>query len=137
MLFYEIRFQDEGLDLVIDHDEFKIGDHFDELLCFRVLVTARLKVLPDTIAQVLCLADIDDLTGCILMNINAGSDGQGFEFLDDRHNSILACGEQSGKLATENTELTKLFYRGDAESQREPRTERLLELRFKLSASLR
>ena len=109
MLFYEIRFQDEGLDLVIDHDEFKVRDHFDQLLCFRVLVPARLKVLPDTIAQVLCLADVDDLAGRILMNINAGSDREGFEFLDDRHNSILACGGPSGKLATENTELRKNF----------------------------
>ena len=137
VLFYKVRFQYEGLDLVINHDKLKIGDDLDQLLCLRVLVTARLKVLPDTIAQVLCLADVDDLAGRIFMNINAGPDGQGFEFLDDRHNSILACGVQSGKLATENTELTKLFYRGDAESQREQRTERLLVLRFKLSASLR
>ena len=47
------------------------------------------------------------------MNINARSDRQGFEFLSDRHNSILACGEQSGKLSRQEG-----FYRRDAETER-------------------
>ena len=89
MVFDEVRFQHQCLDLVVDDDEFKIGDHFYKLLCLRVLMTTRLKVLADAIAQVLSLADVDDLAGGIFMNINAGSDRQGFEFLGNRHNSIL------------------------------------------------
>ena len=77
MLFDEVRFQDEGLDLVIDDDKFKIGDHFNQLPRLRVLMPARLKILTNAVSQVLCLADVNDLAGGIFMDINTGTRGQG------------------------------------------------------------
>ena len=90
MLFYEVRFQNKGLDLVVDHDEFKVCDNSDELLGLRIMVSARLEIRTYPVSQILSLTDVDDLARGILMNINAGRLGQGFELLVDRHTGILS-----------------------------------------------
>ena len=85
VLFYKVRFQHQCLDLVIDDNELEICNDLDQLFRLRVLMPARLEILPDTIAKVLCLAHVNDLAGGILMDINTGAHGQGFEFFGDRH----------------------------------------------------
>jgi hypothetical protein len=52
-------------------------------------MTARLKILPDPVAQILGLADVNDFSAVIFMDINAGVGGQGFEFFGDSHASII------------------------------------------------
>ena len=85
MLFDKIRFKDQGLDLVVDHDEFEIGDQPHELPRFGIVIAARLKVGPNTVAKVLCLADVEHLSGLIPVNVDPGTRGQRFEFLRDGH----------------------------------------------------
>jgi hypothetical protein len=71
----QVRFEHEGFDLVVDDDEFKVGDRADESSRLRILVTARLKILSYAAAQVLCLTDIEDLPGGILVKVDAGGNG--------------------------------------------------------------
>lgn len=68
----EVRLEYQSLDLVIDDDELKIGDEFHELPRFGVVTAARVKVRPHAVSQVFRLTDIDDLSGSVLMNVNAG-----------------------------------------------------------------
>jgi hypothetical protein len=39
-----------------------------------------LKILPNAVSQIFCLADIDDFAIGVFVNIDAGLDGQVFEF---------------------------------------------------------
>ena len=71
VLFDQVRLEDQRLDLVIDDNELKIRDHAYELPRLRILVSARLEILPHAVAQVFCLADIDDLAGGIFVKVNA------------------------------------------------------------------
>ena len=72
VLFDQVRFEHERLDLVIDDDKLKIGDEFDQIARLGVEIAARLKVLTDTAAKVFGLADIDDLARRVLVNIDTG-----------------------------------------------------------------
>lgn len=85
----QIRFKHQRLDLVIDDDELKISDLLNKLPRFRIVITARLKVRTDTISQILCLANVQYLAHRILMNVDARTSRQSFEFVRDRHNLIL------------------------------------------------
>lgn len=89
VLFDQIRFEHQRLDLVIDDDKLEIGYLFYKLPRFRIMISARLKVRPHTISQVLRLADIQDLAHRIFMNVDARTGRQGFEFVRDRHYLIL------------------------------------------------
>jgi hypothetical protein len=77
----QIGLENESFDLVIDDDELEIRDGFDQSPGLGVLVSARLKILPHAIAEVLGLADIQDLPISILVQVDARSDGKGFEFV--------------------------------------------------------
>lgn len=78
MLLDQIGLEDEGFDLVVHHNEFKIRDQLYELPRFRVLMTARVKILPYAIAQIFRLADVDDLARRIFVQVDAGRDWQVF-----------------------------------------------------------
>ena len=86
MFFYEIRFENESLDLVIDDDELKIGDDLYQLARFRIVIPAGLKIRPNTVAQIFGLADIDYFSGCVPMNINSGVGWQCFKLFGYGHN---------------------------------------------------
>ena len=80
MLFYEIRFENEGFDLAIHDNKFKVDDQSNELSRLSILISARLKILAYAAPQILCLADINDLSVTVLMQINADCGWQRFEF---------------------------------------------------------
>lgn len=42
--FYEVRFENESLDLVINDDELEVGNEPDQLPRLRIVIAARLKV---------------------------------------------------------------------------------------------
>ena len=68
----------------------KIRDHLDQLPRFRIVVAARVKIRPHAVPQILGLADIHDLARRILVDVDTGVRWNGFEFLGERHTSILA-----------------------------------------------
>ena len=91
MLFYQVGFKYQCLNLIIHNNKLKIGDHLDELTRLWIMISARVKVRPHTVPQILCLADIDDLPSLILVDIDTGVGGEGLKFFGDRHNFILTC----------------------------------------------
>lgn len=90
MFLDQVRFEYEGFNLIIDNNKLKIGDHLYELSRLWIVIAARMKIGANTVAKVLGLADIDDLSGRILVNIDPGVGGQRFEFLGNGHFTILA-----------------------------------------------
>lgn len=90
MLLYQVRFEHERLDFVIHHDKFEIRDYLYELPRLWIVVSARMKVRPHTVSQVLCLANIHDLARRIFVNVDSGIGWQGFELFRNGHLSILA-----------------------------------------------
>ncbi len=80
VLLDQVRLEDKSFDLVIDDDELEIGDGLYQATRLRVLISAGLKILPNTIAQILCLADIQDLSNGIFMQVDPGCNGHGLEF---------------------------------------------------------
>lgn len=72
VLLYEVRFEYQGLDLVIDDDELKISDQLYQLACLGVVIAARLKIRTHTVAEVFRLAHVDYSSGVILVNVNPG-----------------------------------------------------------------
>ena len=72
VFFYQVRFQYQRFDLVIDDDVFQIGDAGDEFACFVVLILRALKILADAVAQALGLADVDDLALVVFIQVHAG-----------------------------------------------------------------
>jgi hypothetical protein len=85
VLLDQVRLEDKGLDLVIDNNEFKIGDDSYKLPCLGIMIAARVKITANAVPQVLCLADVNYLTRRILMDVDTGGCGQTFEFLSDSH----------------------------------------------------
>lgn len=100
VLLDQVRFENESLDLVIDDDELKIRDQFDELPGFRVEIPARLKILADAAPQVFGLSNVDYSAGRVLVYINAGIRRQYLEFFVDRHslNSTAPANEKVKRL---------------------------------------
>jgi hypothetical protein len=80
VLLDEIRFEDERLDLVVDDDEFEINDRAHQPTSFRILIPARLEILPYTVPQILGFADVQDLAVGVLMQVNTGRYGQKLKF---------------------------------------------------------
>ena len=72
VLLDEVRLEHQSLNLIVDDDEFEIGDNFYQLLRLRIVIATRLEVRADAIAKILRLADIDDLARGTLVDINAG-----------------------------------------------------------------
>lgn len=49
------------------------------------MVSARMKILADAVAEIFRLTDIDDLARGIFVKVNAGSRRKAFQFLLTRH----------------------------------------------------
>lgn len=85
VLFDEVRFKHQRLDLVIDDDKLEIRNSFYKTSCFGVLVAAGLKILPHTAAQIFRLTDVNYFAISALVKIYAGFNGQCFEFFFECH----------------------------------------------------
>lgn len=72
VLFDQVRLEHEGLNLIIDNNKLKIGDHPHQLPRLRVVITARVKITAYPVAQIFGLADVYDLPGSIFVDVNAG-----------------------------------------------------------------
>ncbi|MCG3162075.1 MAG: hypothetical protein JMDDDDMK_03304 [Acidobacteria bacterium] len=68
----QVRFQDQGFGFGVGDDELEIRDARDKFLRFGVHRARTLKILAHAVAQVLGLADIDDLALRVLVKIAAG-----------------------------------------------------------------
>ena len=76
-----VDLKNERFDLVIDDDKFKIGNAFYKLARFYIEIPRRLKILPNAIAQIFRLADVDYRTGAIAHNVHAWGVRQGRQAL--------------------------------------------------------
>lgn len=89
MLLDERSFENQGLDFVVGDDEFNVSDLFDQLNSLDVIAesywAAGLKVLAHAAAQALGFADIDDASGCVLVQVHAGRGWDFFELLFQFH----------------------------------------------------
>ena len=85
MLFDEIGFEYESLNLIIDNNKLKIGYHAHELPRLWIVIAAGVKVAANPIPEIFSLADIHDFAGRIFVDINAGGCRQSFEFFGYRH----------------------------------------------------
>jgi hypothetical protein len=79
VLLDEVRLKHQRLDLRVRDDELKVGDAADELAGLRVVPAPRLEVGADAVAQILRLADVDDLARVVLVQVDAGRSRQGGE----------------------------------------------------------
>ena len=85
MLFDQRGLQDESLDFVIGDDDFNVGNLLDQFAGLDVVAEVSsaatgLEIRTDAIAQVLGLADIDDLARRVFVQIDAGRSGNFLEF---------------------------------------------------------
>ena len=85
MFFDEVGFENQSLDLIVDNDEFEVRNIFDQPTRFRILMAARLKILPDAVAEIFRLADVYDLAVRIFVQVDARSGWQDLKFFGDRH----------------------------------------------------
>ena len=75
MLLDERSFENEGFDFIVGDNELHIGDLSDEFFCFNAVGefagAAGLKIRTDTVAQVLGLADVNDFSRRVFVQIYA------------------------------------------------------------------
>ena len=78
VLLDQVHLEDERFKFRTDHDPFQIGDLRDQLARLGDLVAALLKIGAHPVLEDDGLADVDDLAGGVLHDVNAGFFGQGF-----------------------------------------------------------
>ena len=85
MLFDQRGFEDERFDFVVSDDDFNVGDLLDQLAGLdtvaKVTSATGLEIRADSIAQVLGLADIEDLARRVFVQIDTGRSRNFFEFV--------------------------------------------------------
>ncbi len=89
VLLDEVRFEHERLDLGVGDDEFEVAYAADEFARLRVVAAPRLEIGAHAVAEVLRLADVDDLPRLVLVQIDAGRRGQILKFLFERQSLAL------------------------------------------------
>ena len=96
VLLDQVRLEDERLGLVVGDDELEIGNPRDQLLGLGIHRPGGLKVLAHTLAEALRLADIDDFTTGILVEIDSRVERQMFQFLVQSHSRNILHGAAGG-----------------------------------------
>ncbi len=89
VLLDEIRLKHQRFDLRIRHDELKIADAAHKLARLPVVPAPRLKIRAHAVPQILRLADVDDLSRVILVQVDAGRRWQIPKFFFERHCRLL------------------------------------------------
>src|SRR5262249_15672306 len=85
LLLDEVVFQSQDLAGIGDDDVIGVGRLTHQSAGFGVLPAALVEIGADPAAQVVGLADVDDLTLSVLVEVNAGRGREGADFLGDVH----------------------------------------------------
>ncbi len=86
-LLDEVVFEGQSLAFVVDEDVVQIDGLAHQGTCLGVRLRGFEQVRTDAGAEVLRLADVDDLAVCVLVEIDPGLGGEGPDFFLEIHES--------------------------------------------------
>ena len=89
-LLDEVVLEQEGVFFGLDHGIGQVGDVLDERAGLAVKLLRRAEILRNAPFQVLGLAHVDDLSGCVEVAVDARVVRKIFYFLSDIHRKILS-----------------------------------------------
>ncbi len=90
MFLDQVRLKDQRLHLVRRHDRLKVSDMRDHCAHLWRVVSAALKILPNTVFEDNCLAHIDDFSVIVLHNVDSRTVRQQLQFLCNNIGHISA-----------------------------------------------
>ena len=85
----QVAFQNQGFDLAVGHDGFKVFHMADQRFHFDRMSARCPEVAVDPVIQIFCLAYVDNPAGAVMHEVHAGFMGQNrkgfFDFVVDNH----------------------------------------------------